>query len=86
MLKSYCLDGRKTSYKLSGNSMILVKPSETIFFNTETWLIPTESPYMKVMGKALQFVSDYQSEDTLLIVYYGGHAKINEARQSTWSW
>jgi hypothetical protein len=55
-------------------------------FNTETWLIPTKSPLMKIMAKALQFVGDYESEDTLLIVYYGGHARINEARQSTWSW
>lgn len=64
----------------------LAKVFRAYKFNTETWLIPTESPYMKMMGKALQFVGDYQSEDTLLIVYYGGHAKINEARQSTWSW
>jgi hypothetical protein len=55
-------------------------------FNTETWLIPTESPLMKMMAKALQFVGDYESEDTLLIFYYGGHARINEARQSTWPW
>jgi hypothetical protein len=38
------------------------------------------------MGKALEFIDDFESEDTLFIVYYGGHAKINEARQSTWSW
>ncbi|KAH8766234.1 hypothetical protein BGZ57DRAFT_798548 [Hyaloscypha finlandica] len=63
----------------------LAKVFRAYNFNTETWLIPTESPYMKMMSKALQFVGDHQSEDTLLIVYYGGHAKINEARQSTWS-
>lgn len=55
-------------------------------FHTDTWLIPTQSPLRKVMGKMLEFVDDFESEDTLLIVYYGGHAKINEARQSTWSW
>jgi hypothetical protein len=64
----------------------LAKVFRAYNFNTETWLVPTESPYMKMMSKALQFVGDHQSGDTLLIVYYGGHAKINEARQSTWSW
>ncbi|KAG4432279.1 hypothetical protein IFR05_012227 [Cadophora sp. M221] len=54
-------------------------------FNTETWLIPTKSPLRKMMAKALEFIDDHESPDALLIVYYGGHAKINEARQSTWS-
>jgi len=54
-------------------------------FNTETWLIPTESPLRRTMAQALKFVEDYGSEDTLLIIYYGGNAKINEARHSTWS-
>ncbi|PVH79813.1 hypothetical protein DL98DRAFT_515886 [Cadophora sp. DSE1049] len=54
-------------------------------FATETWLIPTKSPLRKMMAKALEFIDDHESPDTLLIVYYGGHAKINEARQSTWS-
>lgn len=55
-------------------------------FHTDTWLIPTKSPLRKVMGKALEFIDDFESEHTLFIVCYGGHAKINEARQSTWSW
>jgi hypothetical protein len=55
-------------------------------FHTDTYLIPTKSPLRKVMGKVLEFVDDFESEDTLFIIYYGGHAKINEARQSTWSW
>jgi hypothetical protein len=55
-------------------------------FDTDIWLIPTKSALRKVMGKVLQFIDDFESEDNLLIVYYGGHAKINEARQSTWSW
>ncbi|KAK0101071.1 hypothetical protein ONS95_012943 [Cadophora gregata] len=38
-----------------------------------------------MMAKALEFIDDHENPDTLLIVYYGGHAKINEARQSTWS-
>ncbi|KAH7377993.1 hypothetical protein BKA64DRAFT_714496 [Cadophora sp. MPI-SDFR-AT-0126] len=54
-------------------------------FSTDPWLIPTQSPLRKMMAKALKFIDDHESPDTLLIVYYGGHAKINEARQSTWS-
>jgi hypothetical protein len=54
-------------------------------FHTETWLIPTESPLQKMMSKAIEFVEKYEAEDTLFIVYYGGYAKINQARQSTWS-
>ena len=55
-------------------------------FETETWLIPTDSPDRKIMRKALDFIDDHESEDTLLIVYYGGHATINQAQQATWSW
>lgn len=29
-------------------------------------------------------IKEHESEDTLFIVYYGGHAKIDESRQSTW--
>ncbi|TVY59583.1 hypothetical protein LSUE1_G009303, partial [Lachnellula suecica] len=54
-------------------------------FDTETWLIPTASPDRKILRKALDFIDDYESEDTLLIVYYGGHATINQAQQATWS-
>jgi hypothetical protein len=31
------------------------------------------------MGKALKFIEDFESEDTLFTVYYSKHAKINEA-------
>lgn len=55
-------------------------------FESEIFLIPTKSPLRRVMGKCLEFVDEYEDENTLFIVYYGGHAKINEARQSTWSW
>jgi hypothetical protein len=55
-------------------------------FDTETWLIPTESPLRKVMSKVITFIDEHESNDTLFILYYGGHAMINHARQSTWSW
>jgi len=55
-------------------------------FSTETWLIPTENSHLKLMIKAASFVEMYESLDTLFVIYYGGHAMINPARQSTWSW
>jgi hypothetical protein len=55
-------------------------------FSTETWLIPTENSHLKLMIKAANFVEMYESLETLFVVYYGGHAMINPARQSTWSW
>ncbi len=64
----------------------LAKVFQDYGFKTEKWLIPTESPLIKIMGKAVKFVEEYQSEDTLFILYYGGHAQINRARQATWSW
>ena len=64
----------------------LAKVFQDYGFKTETWLIPTEAPLRKMMGKAVKFVEEHESEDTLFIVYYGGHANINPARQATWSW
>jgi len=55
-------------------------------FGTETWLIPKENAHRKLMLKVGEFVEKHESEDCLLIIYYGGHAFINEARQSTWTW
>jgi hypothetical protein len=36
------------------------------------------------MGKALNFIEDFDSRDNLFIVYYAGHGTINENRQSMW--
>ena len=55
-------------------------------FATEKWSIPSANSHLKLMLKAASFVESYDSPDNLLIVYYGGHAAINESRQSTWSW
>ncbi|KAJ3529242.1 hypothetical protein NM208_g9853 [Fusarium decemcellulare] len=54
-------------------------------FTTEQFLIPTQNSHRKLNHKALSFVEEHENEDTLLIVYYGGHGVINKARQSTWS-
>ncbi len=67
-----------------------VEDLEKIFkaygFSTELWLIPSEMPHLELMIKVGSFVKGYQNPDTLLIVYYGGHASINNVRQSSWSW
>ncbi|KAF4451893.1 hypothetical protein F53441_5212 [Fusarium austroafricanum] len=54
-------------------------------FTTDKFLIPTQNSHRKLNHKALSFVEEHENEDTLLIVYYGGHGVINKARQSTWS-
>jgi hypothetical protein len=56
-------------------------------FNVETWQIPTnKTSHTNLMQKALDFLSDYDSEDNLFILYYAGHGFINQDRQSTWAW
>ncbi|CZR68718.1 uncharacterized protein PAC_18617 [Phialocephala subalpina] len=54
-------------------------------FLTTKWLIPTQNAHRKLMLKVGEFVDAYDQKECLMIVYYGGHAYINEARQSTWS-
>ena len=41
------------------------------------------------MSKAVDVVEQHDRDDgreDLVIVYYAGHAFINNARQATWSW
>jgi hypothetical protein len=54
-------------------------------FNVEIWLIPTRRSHHKLMGKALDYIDDYDNKDNLFIVYYAGHGKVNENRQLVWS-
>jgi hypothetical protein len=54
-------------------------------FGTEKWLIPTKRSHHKLMGKALDFIDEFDSNDNLFIVYYAGHGSINEHRQAVWS-
>jgi len=64
----------------------LEKAFQAYGFHTELWPIPSDNSHLKLMIKAANFVELHESSDTLVIVYYGGHATINAARQSTWSW
>jgi hypothetical protein len=53
-------------------------------FKTTTWLIPTEDALEDIMGKALSLVKEAGKEGKLLIIYYAGHAAMNEDRQQVW--
>lgn len=54
-------------------------------FNTETWLIPTKQPLLALVDKASQVVKDFGEADNLLIVYYGGHAAMDDSRRAIWT-
>ncbi|AEO58101.1 hypothetical protein MYCTH_2062291 [Thermothelomyces thermophilus ATCC 42464] len=53
-------------------------------FETDIFPIPSENSHLELMLKIGDMVKQHEAEDTLFIVYYGGHARIDEARQSTW--
>lgn len=57
---------------------------ENYGFNTDVFAIPADNPHLDLMMRIGSLIKDHESEDTLFIVYYGGHAKIDESRQSTW--
>jgi hypothetical protein len=59
---------------------------ENYGFRTTKWTIPSEDAHSKLMRRVLEFADAYGRKDCLMIVYYGGHAFINEARQTTWAW
>jgi hypothetical protein len=53
-------------------------------FEATTWLIPTERSLAAIMSKALALVNEAETDGKLLIIYYGGHAAMNDARQQVW--
>ena len=53
-------------------------------FETERFDIPTENSHLDLMLRIGQFIKQHEGPDSLLIVYYGGHGQIDDARQSTW--
>ncbi|CEI68668.1 hypothetical protein FVEN_g7933 [Fusarium venenatum] len=58
--------------------------SEDYGFNTDVFAIPSENSHLELMMRIGQLIKDHESKDTLFVVYYGGHARIDESRQSTW--
>ncbi|KAG5968158.1 hypothetical protein E4U58_001975 [Claviceps cyperi] len=53
-------------------------------FGTDTYAIPSENSHLELMVRVAQLVKEHESQDTLFLIYYGGHARIDESRQSTW--
>lgn len=53
-------------------------------FETDVFPIPSENSHLELMMRVGSLIKEHESEDTLFIVYYGGHARIDESRQSTW--
>ncbi|KAK4238566.1 hypothetical protein C8A03DRAFT_14968 [Achaetomium macrosporum] len=53
-------------------------------YETDIFSIPSENSHLELMLKIGDMVKQHESEDTLFVVYYGGHARIDESRQSTW--
>ncbi|KAG5961945.1 hypothetical protein E4U57_007350 [Claviceps arundinis] len=53
-------------------------------FGTDIFAIPSENSHLELMMRVAQLVKEHESQDTLFLVYYGGHARIDESRQSTW--
>ena len=54
-------------------------------FRTEKWLIPCLNSHLKLMMKAASFVDTHEDEDCLMIVYYGGHSRMDAGGRSIWS-
>lgn len=55
-------------------------------FRTENWKIPSgPRAHHHLTGKLWHFIEDYDNQDRLLIVYYGGHGGMNDDRQCVWS-
>lgn len=46
--------------------------------------MPADNAHLELMMRIGQLIKEHESQDTLFIIYYGGHARIDEARQSRW--
>ncbi|OAA65741.1 homeobox domain containing protein [Niveomyces insectorum RCEF 264] len=53
-------------------------------FETDTFPIPSENAHLELTMRVGAMIKDHEATDTLFVVYYGGHARIDESRQSTW--
>src|SRR6266516_3644906 len=53
-------------------------------FVTEEWKIPSDDSHGELGDRLRKFTKAYAKDDSLLIIYYGGHGFLNKARQSVW--
>jgi hypothetical protein len=58
-------------------------------YHVEEWKIPRNRAHNSLAARLSKFLENYDSEEsgqqTLLIVYYGGHGGMNDDRQCVWS-
>lgn len=57
---------------------------EDYAFGTDIFPIPADNAHLELMMRIGQLIKEHESTDTLFVVYYGGHARIDESRQSRW--
>lgn len=57
---------------------------ENYNYETEVFPIPSDNAQLALTVKVADMITKHDAEDTLFIVYYAGHARIDESRQSTW--
>lgn len=50
-------------------------------YATEQWKIPSIRSHNSLAKQLTGFLERYESEENLLIVYYGGHGRMNDNRQ-----
>ena len=55
-------------------------------YATEQWSIPSRRSHNSLAKQLTGYLEKYESEENLLIVYYGGHGYMNDNRQCVWSW
>ena len=55
-------------------------------YATEQGKIPSTRSHNSLAKQLTGFLERYESEENLLIVYYGGHGYMNDNRQCVWSW
>ncbi|KAK3391663.1 hypothetical protein B0T20DRAFT_421894 [Sordaria brevicollis] len=53
-------------------------------YETDIFAIPTQNAHLELMLKIGDMIKRHEDNKTLFIVYYGGHARIDDSRQSTW--
>jgi hypothetical protein len=60
--------------------------SKSYNFSTRQFLIPSKASHLALMGRALDFIQESESEECLLIIYYGGYSFISSTYQTMWQW
>lgn len=53
-------------------------------YDVETWGIPRDKSQRRLQERVLQFVNNYEGNDSLLIFYYAGHA-IRASKGPIWT-